>query len=346
MNVNEIILAESAQLDEIDWKGIQKKAGQWQKGAQKFTKNVADTGSALGGAASALGGAAKEVGKQFIAKPVASTYGAAKSGLTKAANVAANTYGDVRKGVQAVGRGIDTVATDAGNLGTWAGDKIKQAGRGVANVVGGTTAGLAATAGGATTGIGRAAARGFNAGVKNVGGNAVGRLQTNVFKKQPGTPADSVPAQPVRGEIPTQSGAINPQTGKPFTASDYASTTAAAPAGTVATTAPATTAKKKSMPAGTAKQAVDAAVSAINAVRTRDRAGVAKYAQNKLAAVGEPAAKELRFTGRKPGTQGKNLSKDQLDYIPKIGTDVTESLIWSKSFDPGSLVWKRMHENQ
>jgi hypothetical protein len=348
MNVNEIILAESAQLDEIDWKSIQKKAGQWQKGAQKFTKNVADTGAALGGAATSLGGAAKELGKQFIAKPIASTYGAAKSGLGKAADVTKGVYGDVKKGVQAVGRGVDTVATDAGNLGTWAGDKIKQAGRGVANVVGGTVGGVGSAVGGATTGIGRAAARGFNAGVKNVGGNAVDRLQTNVFKqKKPADAATGAVADttttttpaPVRGEIPTQSGAINPQTQQPFTASDYATTTAAAPADTTAT---ATTTKKKSMPAGTAKQAVDAAVSAIQSVRSRDRANLAKYAQDKLLGVGQPASGELKFTGRKPSSKG--FSKQQKDYFKSLG--VAESLSWSKSFDPGAIVWKKMHESK
>ena len=38
------------------------------------------------------------------------------------------------------------------------------------------------------TGLGRAAAHGFNTGVQNVGGNAVDRLQTNVF-----TPKSTIP---------------------------------------------------------------------------------------------------------------------------------------------------------
>ena len=59
-------------------------------------------------------------------------------------------------------------------------------GRGVANVAGGVGQGVGATLGGATTGLGRATAKGFNSGVQNVGGDAVDRLETNVFtiKKQ------------------------------------------------------------------------------------------------------------------------------------------------------------------
>lgn len=172
------------QLDEIDWKAIQQKAGQWQKGAQKFTKNLSQTGDAVAGAANAIGGAGKEIGKQLIARPVGATYNAVKGGLNKAADVAANTYGDVKAGAQKVGGAVDTVAKDVGDAGTWAGEKAKQAGRGVANVAGGVGQTVGAVAGGATTGLGRAAAHGFNAGVKNVGGNAVNRLQTNVFKQK------------------------------------------------------------------------------------------------------------------------------------------------------------------
>jgi len=175
---------EEEQLDEIDWKAIQKKAGQIGKGAQKFTQNLSQTGDAVAGAANAIGGAGKELGKQLVARPVGATYNAVKGGLNKAADVATNTYNDVKAGAQKVGRGVDTVATDVGDAGTWAGEKAKQAGRGVANVAGGVGQTVGAVAGGATTGLGRAAAHGFNTGVKNVGGNAVNRLQTNVFKQK------------------------------------------------------------------------------------------------------------------------------------------------------------------
>jgi hypothetical protein len=173
-----------AQLDELSWKDIQKGAKKVSKGAKKFTKNVADTGAAVGDAASAVGGAIKQVGKTAIADPVSATYNAAKSGLNKTANVAKGVYGDVKKGAQAVGQATDTVATDVGNAGTWTGDKIKQAGRGVANVAGGTVGAVGSVVGGATTGAARAAAHGFNTGVQNVGGDAVDRLQTNVFKRE------------------------------------------------------------------------------------------------------------------------------------------------------------------
>ena len=179
---NKNTMTESQQLDELNWKDIQRGAKKIGKSAQKFTKNVADTGAAIGGAARDVGGAIKQVGKTAIADPVAATYNATKSGLNKAANVVGNTYNDVKAGAQKVGGAVDTVAKDVGNAGTWAGDKIKQAGRGAANVVGGTAGALGSVAGGATTGVGRAAAKGFNAGVKNVGGNAVNKMQTNIMK--------------------------------------------------------------------------------------------------------------------------------------------------------------------
>lgn len=175
-------LGEDEQLDELSFKDIQRGAKKIGKGAQKFTKNVADTGAAIGGAARDVGGAIKQVGKTTIADPLSATYNATKSGLNKAANVAASTYNDVKAGAQKVGGAVDTVAKDVGDAGTWAGDKIKQAGRGVANVAGGTAGALGSIAGGATTGAGRAAAKGFNTGVKNVGGNAVNKLQTNIMK--------------------------------------------------------------------------------------------------------------------------------------------------------------------
>jgi len=157
---------ENAQLDEVDWKGIQKKAAQWQKGAEKFTKNVAQTGQALGGAAGAIGGAAKEVGKQFVAKPVAATYNAAKSGLGKAANIAKGVYGDVAQGVKTVGQ--------AGS----------QVGRDVAKTAGYAATGVGAVAGG-VKGLGAAAKQGFATGAQNVGGMNMNNIQLAVSSLTP-----------------------------------------------------------------------------------------------------------------------------------------------------------------
>jgi hypothetical protein len=193
-------LAES-QLDELSFKDIQKGANKFAKGANKFTKNVADTGAAVGNAAGALGGAIKQVGKTVIADPVAATYNATKSGLSKASNVAANTYGDLKKGVQTVGKAGQTVGSDIGAAGTEVGKGIQSVGRGVANVAGGTTGALGSVVGGATTGLGRAAARGFNTGVQNVGGDAIDKMQTNIMtpkvadiQKQIATKQDEIKA--------------------------------------------------------------------------------------------------------------------------------------------------------
>lgn len=189
------------QLDELSFKDIQKGANRFAKGATKFTKNVADTGAAVGNAAGALGGAIKQVGKTAIADPLAATYNATKSGLGKASNVAANTYGDVKKGVQAVGKAGQAVGSDIGAAGTAVGKGIQSVGRGVANVAGGTTGALGSVVGGATTGLGRAAASGFNAGVQNVGGDAVDKMQTNIMtpkaadiQKQIATKQDEIKA--------------------------------------------------------------------------------------------------------------------------------------------------------
>lgn len=178
--------SDDEQLDEFGLKDIQRGAKKISKGAQKFTKNVADTGAAIGGAASDIGGAIKQVGKTVIADPVAATYNATKSGLNKATDVAAGTYGDLKAGVQKVGAAGKAVGTDIGNAGTAVGQGLQSVGRGVANVAGGVGQGVGATLGGATTGLGRATAKGFNSGVQNVGGDAVDRLETNVFtiKKQ------------------------------------------------------------------------------------------------------------------------------------------------------------------
>lgn len=219
-------LEESEQLDELSWKDIQKGAKKISKGAQKFTKNVADTGAAIGGAARDVGGAIKQVGKTAIADPVSATYNATKSGLNKAANVAANTYNDVKAGAQKVGQAGATVGTDLGNA-------AKSVGRGVANVAGGTVGGIGAVAGGATTGLGRAAAKGFNTGVQNVGGDAVERLQTNIMKQIDAKKTEiaglekelakvSSQASVPQNSVTDQGGAINPNTGKAWTPAEVA----------------------------------------------------------------------------------------------------------------------------
>lgn len=193
MKINEIAVLESKQynlavneahqLDEIDWKSIQKKVGQFTKGAQKFTKNLSQTGDAVAGAANAIGGAGKELGKQLVARPVGATYNAVKGGLGKATDVAKGVYGDVKKGVQAVGKGVSTTQQDAG-------DVAKFAGNTAAKAVGGTVGAAGSVAGAATTGVARAAAKGFNQGVKATGGNAVNKMQSNIMQQPKATAAE------------------------------------------------------------------------------------------------------------------------------------------------------------
>lgn len=271
MNINDIIIYETHQLDEISWQDIQKKAAKFQKGTQDFTKNVADTGAAVGGAASALGGAAKEVGKQLIAKPVAATYGAAKSGLSKIADVTKGVYGDVKKGVKTGAQGIGTAASD---------------------VVGGTAGAVGSVAGGATTGVGRAAVKGFQSGAQAVGGMPAQRGQ-GVFATQPTatTPVASTAPEPVK---PAQSFA-------PRAAYSYNYNQPSMGA--------------NSSTANTAKQSVDSALSAINKLSGSDRTAVMQYAKNKIFAVGQPSP-------------------------------VTESLSWSKNFDPGLTLYRQMKREQ
>ena len=226
-----------SQLDELSFKDIQRSANKFAKGTNKFTKNVADTGAAVGNAAGALGGAIKQVGKTAIADPVAATYNATKSGLGKVSNVAANTYGDLKKGVQTVGKAGQTVGSDIGAAGTAVGKGIQSVGRGVANVAGGTTGALGSVVGGATTGLGRAAARGFNTGVQNVGGDAIDKMQTNIMtpkaadiQKQIATKQDEIKALQATlageqsaattgGKAGIQTGAtalIDPETNRPY----------------------------------------------------------------------------------------------------------------------------------
>jgi hypothetical protein len=359
MNITE------SRINEIDWKGIQKKASQFQKGAQKFTQNVAQTGQSLGGAASALGGAAKEVGKQFIAKPVAATYGAAKSGLSKAADITKGVYGDVKKGLQTGAKGLSTATTDIGQGGQYVGKELTKAGKGIqslgrgaANVAGGAANAVGATVGGATTGLGRSTTRGFNAGVKNTGGQAVNRLQTNVFKQQPAAQSSATgtaqsDAQPATAQVDQRmpSSALNPATGLAWTQPEIAQwraasapdTTAVAPA-TTTTTATTAPAARKTVSMNVAKQAIDTAAQALTKVRTRDRAKVAQYAQSKLLQIGQPSpvAAKPTWKGRKPS--GAGLTKQQKDSISKIGVD--ESLSWSKDFDPSRSIWNKINSGR
>ena len=288
MLMNEVFsqLNES-QLDELSWKDIQRGAKKISKGAQKFTKNVADTGAAVGQAFKDVGGSVKQVGKTMVADPLAATYGAAKSGLGKAADVTKGVYSDVRKGLQTGAQGISTATKDIGQAGTWAGQEIAKAGRGVANVAGGAAGAVGAAAGGATTGLGRAAAHGFNAGVQNVGGQAVDKMQTNIMK-EPGatsTPSWADPSSPEyvgRREVARRQ--AQKQTPAPAVNPGYKSVTMAQPTMTTSPQAP-------------------------------------------------------KWTGRRPE---EKLTPSQ--YISRIGVD--ESLDWSKSFDPGMTVWKRMHESK
>lgn len=349
----------SQQLDEIDWKSIQKSAGKVAKGAQKFTKNVAQTGQAVGQAASAIGGAAKEVGKQLVAKPVAATYGAAKTGLGKAADITKGVYGDVKKGAQALGQAAGTVAKDVG--------------KGVANVAGGTAKGIGAVAGGATTGLGRAAAKGFNTGVQAVGGDAANRLQTNVFKKQPGV-AGATATKP--GEIATQTGAINPATGQAYVPSDFPDENPAPPPAANAATAGVTppppgsvtpvastdltqppappTAGRVSVKQ--AKASIDQTVKLLSQVRARDRSAVVAYAQKAInrMATSAPAATTTKApaTGKPPRvsapppagapTAAERARLDQMIAAATARQPVSEALEWSQAFDPSVTLLRQI----
>lgn len=330
-------VTEGEQLDELSWKDIQRGAKKIGKGAQKFTKNVADTGAAIGGAARDVGGAIKQVGKTAIADPVAATYNATKSGLNKAANVAANTYGDVKTGVQKVGAAGKAVGTDIGDAGTAVGKGLQSVGRGVANVVGGVGQGVGATVGGATTGLGRATARGFNTGVKNVGGNALDRLQTNVFKQKSDPVelkkqidmkkaeiqdledqlAKAQPAPKVFSKrVPTT--AINPVTGKRYTNAELAKQAAPAPtAPTPSFAAPTTGMPSNVTYSGFAKPAAKPATP--NFART-GFTGYAPAAPTAPAAPKAPAA---------PATP--KLSKDE--YIKRIGATALPESVMTKTLD-------------
>lgn len=163
MKIDQIIaINESQQIDELSFKDIQKGAGKIAKGAQKFQKNVAQTGDAVAGAANAIGGAGAELAKQTIARPVGAAYNAVKGAAGAAANTVANTYGDVKKGVQNVGQGIATAQSDLGNAAKFAGQRAADAIGGAAGAVGAVAS--------VPQGVGRAVKGGYNAGVQAIGG--------------------------------------------------------------------------------------------------------------------------------------------------------------------------------
>ena len=344
-------LNEQEQIDELSWKGIQSGANKFAKSANKFTKNVADTGAAVGGAASALGGAVKQVGKTTIADPVRATYNATKSGLGKVADVTKGVYGDVKKGTQAVGQAVDTVGTDAGQ-------GLNKIGRGVGNVVGGTAGALGSVAGGATTGVGRAAAKGFNAGVKNVGGAAVDRLQTNVFKikqkidlkqaeiaelekelaqaEQPATATATEPATSVSTFAPL----TDPDTGRRLTQAELRAKYSAQP-------------EPVAEPTNTAVPAPAPATTAPAPTWTGRATQTPGY--------GQTTYKTPTWTGRstpapslpavKPGSKDaaivRNLETPGKASISTGGPNpyakkVAESLSWSKDWDPSQLLIKKI----
>lgn len=306
---------EDEQLDEVDWKALQDKMKGYAKGAKEFTKNVKDTGNAAAGMINAYGGAGKELGNQLIARPTSAAYNAAKGGLGKAADVAKGVYGDVKQGTQAVGQAVDTVGTDVGQ-------GLQKVGRGVANVAGGTAGALGSVVGGATTGTGRAAAKGFNAGVKNVGGNAVNRLQTNVFKptsdpveikKQIDLKKQEIAdletelktAAPVKtggGQTSLRYG-INPVNGKPLTASELRDRAAARrePATVSTGTDTPTTAPAKTTAGGPP---------GFNAGNVMSLPGMEKYAKK----AATPPAKTPNFAGP------SGYSKVTQTFKPNVST--------------------------
>jgi hypothetical protein len=189
-------------------------------------------------------------------------------------------------------------------------------------------------------------------------------LQTNVFKQQPANTTDATPAavEPAQATAPVDqrmpSSALNPATGLAWTQPEIAQWRAASAPDTTAVATPTpvtpsadttpavtpTTAGRKPVSMNVAKQAIDTAAQALTKVRTRDRAKVAQYAQSKLLQVGQPspAASKPTWKGRKPGSAG--LTKQQKDYIDKIGVD--ESLSWSKDFDPGKSIWDKINRSR
>jgi hypothetical protein len=343
-------LQEDEQLDELwSWKDIQKGADKVGKGAQKFTKNLSQTGDAVAGAANSLGGAGKELGKQLVARPVGATYNAVKGGLGKAADVAKGVYGDVKQGTQAVGQAASTVGTDVGNAGTAVGKGIQSVGRGAANVAGGTVGGLGSVIGGATTGLGRAGVKGFNTGVQNVGGNAVDRAETNIFtpksdpveiqkqidlKKQEITDLETelktvTPAIKTGGGQTSLRYGINPTNGKPFTATELdkraaartqPATTDAGPGAANATSPEATPVASIPAPIATTAPSIG------QPNKVSYGAGFNKPTATKPVAnfgamgnAGYKPATPAPTTANLPPGGGKGLTQAQKDYIKTLG---------------------------
>ena len=324
-NNTHLDLQEDEQLDELSWKDIQKKAGQIGKGAQKFTKNLSQTGDAVAGAANAIGGAGKELGKQLVARPVGATYNAVKGGLGKAADVAKGVYGDVKQGAQNVGQAVDTVGTDVGQ-------GIQKVGRGAANVAGGVAGGLGSVVGGATTGLGRAGVKGFNTGVQNVGGNAVKRAQTNIFtpksdpveikkqidlKKQEITDLETelktvTPTIKTGGAQTSLRYGINPANGKPFTGTELDQRAAAR-------MQPATTDAANATPGATTATNPDVAAAYNASLKAGKTASITKTPTT-------PKTTGMRRTNvKRPATTatltpggGKGLTQAQKDYIETL----------------------------
>jgi hypothetical protein len=199
----------------------------------------------------------------------------------------------------------------------------------------------------------------------------------------PATPTatPTATAKPANNEIGTQTGAINPKTGRAYMPSDFPDEPAATePTGTTppegGVTAPGA-APKPLAPAGgsragvkQAKQAVDTAVSTIKKVRTRDRQGAISYAQKEVAAIpnvktapataaptATPAATPTAptWTGRTksakvsaPPSSGAPTADERAKLDQKIQAalakqpPVAESLTWSKSFDPSRSLLKHI----
>jgi len=331
---------EGEQLDELNWKDIQRGAKKISKGAQKFTKNVADTGAAIGGAARDVGGAIKQVGKTAIADPVSATYNATKSGLNKAANVAANTYNDVKAGAQKVGQAGATVGTDLGNA-------AKSVGRGVANVAGGTAGGLGAVAGGATTGLGRAAAHGFNAGVQNVGGDAVDRMQTNIMVRKPTEIEKDIQATqtqlknlnaelekasaPQYKKVGSLTGATNLSTGEPYTGDELDALRAAQSAASVIKASPRDAANAITKNAAGSMMSPTTSIPTATATPAPGQPNKVSYGQGFSKPTAPKPTSVPNYGQKTPGynyttsvtpTATPQLSKDE--YIKRIGADAAQ----------------------
>lgn len=264
MLINELYQT-PAQLDELSWKDVQ-------RGAERLTKRVARTGQRVGDAATAVGGAAKEIGKQFVAKPTAAAYRAAKGGLGAAADTAKGVYGDVKKGLGTAAKGVSQATSDLGRAGAWAGKELGKAAKGAGTAIGAVA--------GAPQGIGRAIKKGYAGSVQAIGGAPVPADDQQ---------ADAAATASASKQIRTQSGAINPATGRAWTPDElrtyqhYRQSTAAAAPQPAAPAVP---------PAAPAASSVT--VRQINqqipTVRTRDLASIKRTVDATLAKRKQPTA--------------------------------------------------------